>query len=426
MINFDFDKWCCGCTSCASSCPTGAITMQPNDEGFLMPYVDKTKCIGCGKCDRSCPHLNTSENMSGFSLKSFEGKPSYLYFSNQEERINSASGGFVYDAMRTAINNNGVICGCVWDDKMKAVHIVSDKKEDLQRMQSSKYVQSDLTGCYPEVRKALKNHCKVVFCGTPCQTAGLRHYLGKTDTENLISICLICHGVASPLVWKKWAAVIEKKYNGKLVNVNMRDKSYKGYSTSYTKYTLRSASRTQGKMTGRASRECGNLDSTYLADKIMRNVGMPTYLADPYIFLFTDDLYLRKSCNRCQYKADQNGADIIVGDFYESTPSAGNLGCSCIMAMTEKGRQFVKTLDGEIFESDYKTVGVVNPMLWTSVKEHPRRTEFFAVMKSGKLSGEKLFTSFLPMRFKIKKILNQCGVFNLYLGFKRKITRIIH
>ena len=403
MINFDFDKWCCGCTSCASACPTDAITLQPNEEGFLMPYVDKTKCIECGKCDRSCPHLNTSEDMSDFSLKSFEGKPSYLYFSNQEERKNSASGGFVYDAMRATINNNGVICGCVWDDKMKAVHIVSDKKEDLQRMQSSKYVQSDLTGCYPEVRKALKNHHKVVFCGTPCQTAGLKHYLGKTDTENLISICLICHGVASPLVWKKWAAVIEKKYNGKLVNVNMRDKSYKGYSTSYSKYTLRSA-----------------------LNENTKNVGMPTYLADPYIFLFTDDLYLRKSCNRCQYKADQNGADIIVGDFYESTLSAGNLGCSCIMAMTEKGRQFVKSLDGEILESDYKTVGVVNPMLWTSVKEHPRRAEFFAVMKSGKLSGERLFTSFLPMRFKIKKILNQCGVFNLYLGFKRKITRIIH
>jgi coenzyme F420-reducing hydrogenase beta subunit len=193
--------------------------------------------------------------MSGFSLNSFDGKPSYLYFSNQEERINSASGGFVYDAMRAAIKDNGVICGCVWDDKMKAVHIVSDKKEDLQRMQSSKYVQSDLTGCYPEVRKALKTQRKVVFCGTPCQTAGLKHYLGKTDTENLITICLICHGVASPLAWKKWAAVIEKKYNGKLVNVNMRDKSYEGYSTSYSKYTLRS-----------------------VLNESTRYVGMPTFL----------------------------------------------------------------------------------------------------------------------------------------------------
>lgn len=194
--------------------------------------------------------------------------------------------------------------------------------------------------------------------------------------------------------------MIEKKYKGKLVNVNMRDKSYKGYSTSYSKYTLRS-----------------------VLPEDTRYVGMPTYLADPYIFLFTDDLYLRKSCNRCQYKADRNGADIIVGDFFEFTESADDLGCSCIMAMTEKGTQFIKSLDGVIFESDYKTVGVVNPMLWTSVKEHPRRAEFFTVMKSGKLSGEKLFTSFLPMRFKIKKILNQIGLFNIYLSIKRCYVR---
>ncbi len=425
MISFDFDKWCCGCTSCASACPTSAITMQPNEEGFLMPVVDKKKCIYCGKCDRSCPHLNTSEDMSGFSLDSFDGKPSYLYFSQKEERKNSASGGFVYDAMQASIKTDGVICGCVWNDKMKAVHIVSDKNEDLQRMQSSKYVQSDMTGCYAEVRKALKLQRKVVFCGTPCQTAGLKHYLGKTNAENLISICLICHGVASPLAWKKWVGVMEKKYHGRLVNVNMRDKSFKGYTTSYSKYTFQSALSTQEMKYGRVSHECGVKKSTYLAE-CTRNVGMPTYLADPYIFLFTDNLYLRKSCNRCQYKADQNGADIIVGDFYESTPSAGNMGCSCVIAMTEKGNDYIKQLDGTIINSDFKTVGVVNNMLWTSVKEHPNRSEFFDSIKQYKGNEENLFTKFLPFRFKIKKVLNQLGVFNLYLDLKRKITRIIH
>lgn len=405
MISFDFDKWCCGCTSCASACPTSAITMQSNDEGFLMPQVDKEKCIDCGKCDRSCPHLNTSEDISGFSLNSFEGKSSYLYFSNQEERKNSASGGFVYDAMMAMIKENGVICGCVWDDKMKAVHIVSDKNEDLLRMQSSKYVQSDMSGCYAEVRKALKEQRKVVFCGTPCQTAGLKHYLGKTNAENLISICLICHGVASPLAWKTWVGVMEKKYHGRLVKVNMRDKSYKGYTTSYCNYTFK--------------------ESTYLAE-CTRNVGMPTYLADPYIFLFTDNLYLRKSCNRCQYKADHNGADIIVGDFYESTPSAGNLGCSCVIAMTGKGNDYIKQLDGTIINSDFKTVGVVNSMLWTSVKEHPNRSEFFDSINKYNGNEENLFLKFLPLRFKIKKVLNQLGFFDIYLDLNRKITRIMH
>lgn len=425
MISFDFEKWCCGCTSCASACPASAITMLPNEEGFLMPQVDKDKCIDCGKCDRSCPHLNTSEDMSSFSLNSFEGKPSYLYFSNQEERINSASGGFVYDAMRAAIKDNGVICGCVWDDKMKAVHIVSDNKEDLQRMQSSKYVQSDMTGCYPEVRKVLKDNRKVVFCGTPCQTAGLKQFLGNTNTDNLVTICLICHGVPSPLAWEKWVEVMEEKNHGRLVYVNMRDKSYKGYSTSYSKYTFQSPSHSQWNNFGYVNPECKEKEYTALSECTW-TVGLSTYLSDPYLFLFTDDLYLRKSCNRCQYKADQNGADIIVGDFYESTPSAGNLGCSCVMSMTSKGDKFVRSLDGTLIQSDFKTVGVVNSMLWTSVKEHHRRNEFFEAMRNGNLVGKELFYSFLPVRFKIKKKLYQLGLFNFYLDLKRKITRIIH
>lgn len=86
--------------------------------------------------------------------------------------------------------------------KMKAIHIVSDKIEDLRRMQSSKYVQSEIGQCYSEIKTFLKQGRNVVFCGTPCQTAGLKTFLGKVDTSNLISICVICHGTPSPLAWK--------------------------------------------------------------------------------------------------------------------------------------------------------------------------------------------------------------------------------
>ena len=424
MIDFDFDKWCCGCTSCESTCPVSAIAMHPNSEGFLMPVVDKEKCINCGRCDKCCPHLNTPEDTSSFSLKSFDGKSSYLYFSNQAERRDSASGGFVYDAMLTTLKNKGVACGCIWDDQLNAIHIVSDQHHDLRKMQSSKYVQSNLSGCFPQIKNALKEGRKVVFCGTPCQTAGLNYYLGKKNFENLISICLICHGVASPLAWDRWKAVMEKKYKGKLVDVNMRDKSYKGYSTSYCRYTFETAPRTQRENPGHASHECGILNSTYLAERSKRNVGMPTFLADPYIFLFTDNLYLRKSCNRCQYKADQNRADIIVGDFYESTPSAGNMGCSCVIVMTEKGDRFIKDMDGTLIPSDYKTIGTVNSMLWRSVNENTKRYNYFETLKSTAKGDPTLFTSFLPFRFRIKKILNNIGAFEIYQKLKRKSVRL--
>ena len=40
MINFDFDKYCYGCSTCKTICPTGAISMQYNQEGFLVPKID--------------------------------------------------------------------------------------------------------------------------------------------------------------------------------------------------------------------------------------------------------------------------------------------------------------------------------------------------------------------------------------------------
>lgn len=388
MIRFDFDKFCCGCTACANSCNHGAITMQPNKEGFQMPHVDESKCVDCGLCDKACPHLNTSADRSCFSLESFKDKKAYIYFSKDLRRKESASGGFVFDLYKKVLNNGGLICGCKWNEDMEAVHILSDSCDDLHKMQSSKYVQSNILDCYKQIRKALREGRQVVFCGTPCQTAGLSTYLGKSDRTNLISICVICHGVPSPGVWNAWKSIMEKKYNGKLVDVNMRDKSYKGYSTSYVRYAF----------------------SSPAGERWSRK--QPTYLSDPYIFLFTDDLYLRHSCNHCQYKADKNGADIIVGDFYQSVPQAGNDGCSCLYAMNEKGENWIHALDGELMDTDYKTIGRVNSMLWSSVNEHPRRQEFFDRFNATQSYTEQLFTDFLPLRFKVKKYMNQLGIFS--------------
>lgn len=398
MIDFDFNTYCCGCTACANSCPVGAIVMNPNEEGFMMPNVDKNVCIDCGRCDKVCPYLNSGANKEDITLDSFREKKQYLYFSESERRKESASGGFVYDAMATCLDEGGVVCGCVWDNDMRAVHLVSDKREDLYRMQSSKYVQSDMGGCYKEIKDALNKGRNVVFCGTPCQTAGLRNFIGKNkNVDNLTSICLICHGVPSPGVWKRWVGVTESKYQGSLVDVNMRDKSYKGYSTSYVRYKF--------------LEKKGRLRDPHTSQR-SRYVGMPTFLADYYIFLFSDNLYLRNSCYNCRYKAEHNGADIIVGDFYASIKEAGKYGCSCLIPMTEKGEACIAELKGFSRQSSFEEVCQGNNMLWKSVGLHPRREEFFERYKSGE-SDERLFSDFLKMKFKIKKVLNKLGLFNL-------------
>ena len=45
---------CCGCTACFAICPVQAISMLPDEEGFLYPVVDEEKCIRCYKCISVC------------------------------------------------------------------------------------------------------------------------------------------------------------------------------------------------------------------------------------------------------------------------------------------------------------------------------------------------------------------------------------
>jgi NAD-dependent dihydropyrimidine dehydrogenase PreA subunit len=46
---------CCGCGACYNACPTNAIFMKKDREGFLYPVIDQKKCIDCGVCISVCP-----------------------------------------------------------------------------------------------------------------------------------------------------------------------------------------------------------------------------------------------------------------------------------------------------------------------------------------------------------------------------------
>ena len=73
MIQIKSKLDCCGCTACASSCPKSAITMVPDEEGFLYPKIDMRRCIECGACERACPIPNKktviSEKTEGYIIR---------------------------------------------------------------------------------------------------------------------------------------------------------------------------------------------------------------------------------------------------------------------------------------------------------------------------------------------------------------------
>lgn len=58
---------CCGCSACFAVCPAGAISMQPDEEGFLYPVIDAEKCVGCRKCLSVCSFKSDKKN-KGFQV----------------------------------------------------------------------------------------------------------------------------------------------------------------------------------------------------------------------------------------------------------------------------------------------------------------------------------------------------------------------
>lgn len=51
---YEMKENCCGCTACYAICPSGAISMEPDEEGFLYPVIDASKCIRCYICLKVC------------------------------------------------------------------------------------------------------------------------------------------------------------------------------------------------------------------------------------------------------------------------------------------------------------------------------------------------------------------------------------
>src|SRR5665648_196310 len=81
---------CSGCCACMNICPTNCIIMRPDEEGFIYPNIDESKCIECGLCISTCPFISES----GVTLFADEQPQAYaLYHKNEQIRQQSTPGG---------------------------------------------------------------------------------------------------------------------------------------------------------------------------------------------------------------------------------------------------------------------------------------------------------------------------------------------
>ena len=142
---------------------------------------------------------------------------------NDDVRQKSTSGGVFTVISQYVLRKKGVVFGAKFDSNFNVIHSFVENEHDLSQFRGSKYVQSELGDSFIKVEKFLLEDRWVCFSGTPCQISGLKSFLRK-DYEKLITVDVVCKGVPSPKVWRKYMNYQEEKHGGKIIKVGFREK----------------------------------------------------------------------------------------------------------------------------------------------------------------------------------------------------------
>ena len=188
MITLKSKIACCGCNACGDVCHVIAITFQTDNEGFWYPVTDTNVCDNCHACEKVCPIINIDK----LKHNDFEEPKVYGCFNKDIViRFDSTSGGIFSVLAQHMYSQKGYVGGAIYTENFDVKNIISNDKQDLKRLRSSKYVQSNAEGLYRQVRDLLRAGERVLVCGAPCQMAGLRAFLHH-DYDNLIIRLLSC------------------------------------------------------------------------------------------------------------------------------------------------------------------------------------------------------------------------------------------
>ena len=382
---------CSGCYACVNVCPRDAITMNICKEGFWYPSIDGTRCIDCGACEKVCPVLHEKEGGS-FNI-------AYAaYAIDKDIRLKSSSGGMFFLLARVIISRGGIVYGAAFsDDFLQVCHIRIDDIRYLYKLQGSKYLQSRIGNVFRDIKEDLTKGRCVLFTGTPCQVEGLILYLGK-NYENLYTQDLICHGVPSPDVWKKYLGSRKIIDKAEPSEVNFRDKK-----NGWRDFEL--------------SIQYENSEFS------------ESHHSNPYMKAFLTDCILRESCHQCSAKKMKRLSDITLADFWKierviSDFDTDNAGTSLIILHSEKGKELFAEIEKDICcrEVQLEQALEFNRAYFTSAVKNKNREKFFdqihfkSVDELAKKYCETPVMTKLKWKFtggvkKLRKVISKCFVF---------------
>ena len=151
---------CVGCYACYSACPVSAITMQEDAEGFRYPLIDVEKCIKCGACEKVCPGLHP------IHLSKADEPETYAAISNDDIVRKQSSSRRVYHHLAAYIlQKGGIVFGAAFDEIWEVHHTSVESMTGLEKLQTSKYIQSRIEDSYKKIKIELQKIEKFFLLG---------------------------------------------------------------------------------------------------------------------------------------------------------------------------------------------------------------------------------------------------------------------
>lgn len=310
----------------------------------------------------------------------------YALINNDDAvRKESSSGGVFYALAEYVINKSGVVFGAKFNESWGVEHGYATDIAGIKAFMGSKYVQSSTKSTFKEAKALLEEGKTVLYSGTPCQIYGLKAFL-KKEYDNLITVDFVCHGVPSPLVWKKY---LEYVSDGKTVtSIEFRNKD-KGWQNYYLKITY-------------ANEEfnIGNVNE------------------DMYLKGFLTHIYLRPSCHNCEFKGVKRISDITLADMWGCKSLLPDMfddkGASLVFIQSAKGKEIFEQLATK-FKSKQLTDNAYqkhNPAINVSSRASHRRKAFFKNVSAENIKKQTRPDGFIIKIFKktkrlIKRVLKK-------------------
>lgn len=384
MIDCVKKNECTGCGACVNICSLNCIELISDENGFYIPMVNMDECIKCGMCLDVCPILRKPENNN-----KYEKPVIYAAWTLDESiRLSSTSGGIFSELAKRVLLDGGYVCAARYNDEFLVEHYMIDNTDNIKLLRQSKYVQSYIGFTFREIKYQLDGKKTVAFCGSPCQVAGLKNFLG-IDYENLYTFDFVCRGMNSPKAYKSYLEMLKKKYKSEIKKVWFKNKTY-GWNNFSTHVEFENG-------------------KTYLKTR-NKDLFMRGYLR--YNF------YMRSCCFDCKFKSVTREGDITLADFWGVSRKYPNLdedkGTSLIFINSDKGKRLFGAVKDDIFrkECNIEDAVIGNKCILESVKDVGNRESFLKSLDS--LRFDKCYRRYAKNEFKyyiknkikmIKKIL---------------------